>query len=90
MRKILLVVTLCLWGCASVPLTEDEEFEREAQRAYDLENWAMCEEIYRQYGKPTFHNGHLHGERDRIRPHDIKSDLMVNGCRLLLGEHWAD
>jgi len=77
-----------LASCA--PLTELQKEEREYRSDIDRENWYMCNKAYSAHGAPTIHYDHRHGRRDNVRSWDIKSDLMVNQCRSILGEAWAD
>ena len=86
MRVLLL---LLLVGCSLTP----EQKERQQEMMYiDLENWAMCEQVYEKAGKPTWHFGHTHSRplggvvlRDALR-----SDLSTNKCHWILGDYWAD
>lgn len=81
-----LVLVLLLAGCAETKTQEEIEWDR----AMDRENWALCEKIYEQSAVPTFHRGHIHrrGVPDKIEW--VRSDLMQNSCRQVLGPYWAD
>lgn len=76
-------------GCIS--LTEAQILERDTQRAYDAENWQVCDMIFRRYGVPTTHNGHKHGDNDLIRPWMIRADLLDNNCKTIIkDDYWVD
>lgn len=102
-RFMLLIAFVVLQGCAATDLTdlteeelkayEDEQFRREYNRGIDADNWRMCEKLYDQIGASTVHVDHQHDRRrrGRVRHWEIKSDLMYNECRRLLGrEYWAE
>ena len=73
-------------------MTADEQEEKKDRAAYkqniDIENWAVCERIYRQMDTPTIHMDHEHGKHKKIRPWMIKRDLQTNMCRVVIGESW--
>ncbi len=75
-------------GCA--PLTEIEKEERDWKTNIDLENWENCELVYSRSLQATWHMGHSHNHnRSKMQSRcDIRSDLVNNSCRLVLGEHW--
>jgi hypothetical protein len=84
---------LILCGCASKPLTEEQIEEREWNRAMDRENWALCEQLYKQAGKPTYHIDHSHSKgvgKSRNRHWWIESDLLTNQCRRVLRDEWLE
>ena len=87
---LLYILTTLMLGCASAPLTEDEQFERDTQRAYDVDNWVYCKEIYDAHAiRYPVHMDHQHGPRDRVRPWMIEADLMYNNCQVIIGkERW--
>lgn len=87
MALILLVLlsAVILAGCASgPPLTQDEI---EYNRQMDVENWMLCETVYDNAGKITWHRDHSH--RGRTRHWMIQQDLADNGCRQILKGLWA-
>ena len=87
----LFIALVLIFGCASEPLTEEEEFERDYKRGMEVENWVRCEQIYANAGKPTMHMDHIHTKHSRIRRWMIHRDLFTNHCRYLLGrEGWSD
>lgn len=102
MGRVLLVVMVFLSGCAGFPECqqyEGEEFKqcqkdvREYRNSMDNENWALCERIYKQMGKPTYHKDHSH-DRGASTPHsrqaNVKTDLMMNNCkRVIPKDYWA-
>lgn len=73
-----------LGGCATY--TPEE---REWRQGIDAENWTLCQLAYRQAGKPTW-SKHDHRRHLPHRSHEIAEDLMVNNCRMVLGEQWID
>ena len=75
---------IVLAGCASQPLTEVEEYNRQI----DLQNWALCEAVYEKVGHYTYHIGHSHVS-GRTRPDWVKDDLITNHCRMILKDYWA-
>ena len=85
----LIPALLFLCGCAS-NLTIEEIEAREWRRAIDNENWSMCDKAHRQSNVATYHHNHMHGKRDHIQHWMIRTDLVHNSCRLVLGDHWAD
>lgn len=90
----LVIICLTISGCASTPeelVTRQERFE------VDFANWQMCELAYQQSRKPTFHDDHIHSSTralnmDKVTLADrwnVKSDLMTNNCRMILGkDYW--
>lgn len=81
---------ILLTGCASAPLTDDEQFAREYKLAMAIENWAACERIYANAGKPTIHMDHMHTRHLPDQRWMLARDLSMNHCRFLLGvEGWA-
>ncbi len=83
MRYLLLFLLLA--GCAETRTRDEIEWDRQMDR----ENWALCMKAYEHAGKPTFHRGHIHG-RGANRLEWIRTDLMDNNCRRVLGPYWAD
>ena len=82
-----LVLILLLAGCAETRTQEEIEWSHAMAR----ENWALCETVYVNAGKPTFHRGHTHGRgatRERIEW--TRQDLADNHCRQVLGSYWAE
>lgn len=85
----LLLFTLML-GCSSTPPTEAELFEREYNRSAARENWMLCERVLRRHNRLVVHDNHSHQKGRPARHHEIKSDLLVNRCRQIIGkERWA-
>lgn len=76
---------LLLAGCASTMTAEDVEWRRQIDR----ENWQLCDSIYKQFDKPTFHR-HLHRRNVEPRWYEIRDDLSDNACRAILGDYWID
>ena len=62
---------LILTGCASQMTAADREWHR----AVDLENWTLCEQVYKANNEYTTHFDHQHGPRDVVKPWHIKDDL---------------
>jgi hypothetical protein len=54
----------------------------------DIENWSVCEDIYKRLGRATIHIDHSHGRHKRVSPRMIKRDLQANMCRIVIGESW--
>ena len=82
---------ILLAGCASSPLSEDEQFKRDWKHAMERENWAACERAYEQVGKATLHWDHTHRKHRKIYQWMIKRDLADNNCHYILGkERWAN
>jgi hypothetical protein len=92
------LLALILWwifGCTT--LTEAEREERLWKIGIDAENWQMCEQVYKELGKPTYHLDHTHPTTKRAAQRvpttangwwDLKSDLSVNRCREILGDYY--
>ena len=83
--RTLIATLLILSGC--VTMTPEEI---EWSRAMAKVNWETCAAMYSNAGVPTVHYQHEHGERDRVRIGDIRSDLLVNHCRMIVGKYWAE
>ena len=73
---------------ALATLKEERQFEREARRAIDLENWEMCESAYSVSRYYTIHLNHRHCRTCRDRAWMIRRDLSVNNCRQVLRDYW--
>ena len=71
-----LLVILALTGCASTLTPE----EREWRAAIDAENWALCERVYREARVMIVYT----------EPSMVKRDLVVNECKRVLGDYYAD
>lgn len=82
-----LLALFIISGCASVPLTEDQEYNRQVS----AENWAMCEAIMvEQHATQALHYHH-HGRNNMYtRPWMITQDLSNNFCKRRLGRRWAE
>ena len=79
------VALALLVGCVSAAINSEE---REYREAIDKENWGMCMAAYQRAGKPTYHFYHRgHGDP---KPYQIKEDLVVNGCKRVLGRYWVE
>ena len=87
--KQLIPLLVLFSGCAS-NLTIQEIEARDWRRGIDLENWNMCEKVYLDHGRATFHKDHMHGKRDPIRAWMIASDLRVNQCKSVLRDYWIE
>lgn len=85
------VAVVSLYGCATI--SEEEQFRREYNESLDRERWQLCQRIYRQHGKYTV-SRHSHDRRrtsGRHGPSEVKDDLIVNQCRMVIGrEAWGD
>jgi len=71
-------------GCASAPLTVDEEYAREDRITQDREVWSLCERVHAASGNPTWHIGHTHGKKSKSRSRrisEMRDDIFTNGCR---------
>ena len=89
----LIIVLLFLLLCGSCTAMTPAERERQQERlAIDLENWEMCELAYSQSHQPTWHYGHTHARplKGLALREAVRSDLVTNRCRWVLGDHWAD
>lgn len=75
-------------GCSTLTIEQIEA--RDWKQSIDRENWELCDKAYRQHSKATIHLDHQHGKRDRIKHWMIKSDLLQNNCKMVLGEYWAE
>lgn len=90
MRTLVLIALLSVASCATLPLTEEEEFVRDYNRSINRENWALCEKVYREWGEPTHHKDHTHPSDGKgVKEWMINNDLFDNQCRQILGEYWA-
>ena len=88
-RVAYLTLIIALGSCSNTPPTEEELFEREYNEGIDKANWVVCTKKYLQQGEPTYHKGHTH-DRSRVRPIDVRFDLIDNNCKRILGDSWAD
>jgi len=82
--KFLAVLMLLMVGCASAPLTEDEQYEREDRIVQDSMVWKLCQRHYSNAGRPTLHKGHRHDRRSKSagrRTREMRDDIATNGCR---------
>lgn len=73
---------------AMAVLIEDRQFEREARRSIDLENWEMCNAAYNASRYYTIHSNHRHCRTCRDRPWIVRKDLLDNNCRQVLRDYW--
>lgn len=80
MKYAVLLLLLC--GCT--PLTTAQIEAREYKRQENLEHWRLCEMVYKKAGVPTYHINHMHDNRHRITPNDIRMDLMHHNCHAIL------
>ncbi len=91
LRTVLIVASLLGASCA--PMTIEDKERREYNDAIAAENWRLCQQVYTQHRKPTYHRGHVHNGTGRVygtsKIEAIRSDLMDNNCRQVLGDHWA-
>lgn len=103
-RVLYALIVITLTGCATV-YEECEKYEgeelkqcnsdvRQYRTSMDYENWALCERLILQAGKYTLHKDHSH-DRGVSTQHSrdawVKSDLMMNHCRMLIPkDYWAD
>ena len=71
-------------------MTEMEQEDRAYKHFTVQENWRNCAAIYAEQHAFTIHYDHRHGPKDKVRTFDLESDLIVNECRRILGEAWAD
>ena len=78
MMVIALFIAL-LSGCA---MTEESLDKYRVDEA----NWLNCASIYKQQGKPTYHE-HIH---ERAGKWEIRSDLHMNDCRRIVGDEWLE
>jgi len=76
------LLPLLLVGCAS--MTEDDV---EYRHTVDMANWINCQNVYLREGKPTYHRHH---HKSRMKAVEIRDDVFVNSCRMVLGEEWID
>lgn len=96
------LVAIIITGCATVyPECEKhpEESEeratcqagvREWREGIDRENWRLCQQVLRQHGVRIY-SDHTHGRKGFDHaPHEVKSDLSKNSCKMVLRDHWAD
>lgn len=90
MRAILFIVLLSVASCASKPRTEEEQLVRDYNQAMAVENYEMCAKVYKLARAPMYHEDHGHPDNGRgVKAWMIKRDLLVNRCRMILGERWA-
>lgn len=86
MKKAIWILVF-LAGCSNNP--EVREWNLAASR----ENYNLCRLAYKQNRQPMLHVDHIHRE-DRIEGLPeywaLKSDLMHNKCRVILGEYWVE
>lgn len=75
----------CLLFISCSSLDDISEDEREWRKAIDVENWELCQLAYRQEGVAIRHN-HIHSRY--IRWYEIRDDLVVNNCAVILGDYW--
>ena len=81
---LLALMLLSLVGCASAPLTVDEQYEREDRITQDGEVWSLCKRVHAASGNPTWHIGHTHGKQSKSRTREVsemRDDISTNGCR---------
>jgi hypothetical protein len=71
-------------GCATSSM-EDREYRRQV----DAHNWDQCAALYKVHRTATFHRDHTHSS-GRVREWDVKTDLMDNNCRQLLGDSYLN
>ena len=79
-----LIALLLLSGCASNLSVEDREW----REGIDRENWQMCDSAYNRARVVVYHMDHRHG-RNAVW-WQIKSDLVHNHCRKVLGKYYAE
>jgi len=82
--KSLAVLMLLMVGCASAPLTEDEQYAREDRIVRDMGVWSVCQRVYHGAGRPTIHKGHRHDGRSKSigrQVDEMRDDIASNGCR---------
>lgn len=84
--RALILICFCISGCAETKTQDEIEWDRQMAR----ENWRMCEQAYQRAGKTTYHAGHTHRRGQKTRIEHARSDLAMNGCRMILGPYWAD
>jgi len=92
MRILICLIPILLTGCA---ISEEQKWENEMQHAYDAENAALCMQIYRKAGVPTYHKNHTHSGRKPLRGFQKvwadRDDIMRNRCKAIIPEEmWAD
>lgn len=69
---------LLLAGCASLP-----EHEAAYARAELAEQWELCKMIYKRAGA-HWYSHHPHRKHREHKPSEIRSDLALNNCSMLL------
>lgn len=56
----------------------------------DAVNWQTCEAKIKAHKHPTFHKGHVHREGWDPTPWQVKDDLVLNNCRAVIKNEWAN
>jgi len=89
---LFLILVMLILSCADLSVEQQQEAREQAEwnDAADRENWRMCAEAYRQTRHATVHFDHTHEDSDRVNIMDIRRDLVVNGCRGVLGGYWVE
>lgn len=81
----LMALFALLVGCASQDLTRDEI---EYRHGVDYLNWLTCMKAYHDNGRSTVHT--YPASVRKPTHHEVRSDLIGNNCRWVLGEYWAE
>jgi hypothetical protein len=83
--------TSSIRDCQNSPGLEDckQSEDREYRRQVDAHNWDQCAALYKVHRTATFHRDHTHSS-GRVREWDVKTDLMDNNCRQLLGDSYLN
>jgi hypothetical protein len=88
MKKLLLFVMIIFTGCATAPLTEAEQFEREYKYAQLHDEWLFCRAVVRNSGGiwwSTFHiTRAMEAGRERPSKLDMNFDMGKNHCHFIL------
>ncbi len=90
MKTPIIIAAMLMFGCAHEPLTPEQV---EWRHGIDRENWKYCMNILEgSPGSYSVHKEHITTRKNSHNRHwDIRSDLVANKCRSVLGkERWVD
>jgi len=81
----LAIAVLC--GCSATPLNP---LDRQLQHAIDAENWDLCQRSYNKTRDTRMASRHDHSRRHggRHTTWEVRQDLIINNCRVVLGKYW--